>query len=61
MQFGIFNDEGLVDGGFHTAAHAAEFITENYTAEDELEVLEQCSGHPDHAAISCEMCNEEEN
>ncbi len=59
-EHGLFNDEGLVEGGFASAGEATAALLERYVAADELRVAPCCSEHPEHEAESCEECNREE-
>lgn len=58
--YGLFNDEGLVEGGFGSVQEAEQARDDNYEPEDELSVHELCSEHPDHAKVGCELCESEE-
>lgn len=39
--YGIFNDEGLVEGGFYSAQEAHDAIAERYSPEDGLTVRDE--------------------
>lgn len=56
--FGLFSDEGLVEGDFVTERDALDAIAERYDSEDELEVFELCNDHEDQPAHCCEECYE---
>jgi hypothetical protein len=56
-QFGIFNDEGKVEGDFYSFESAAAAVSERYTDEDEVHVAECCHDHPEHEREACEECN----
>ena len=61
MEFGIFSDEGLIEGQFATAASAEKAIAERYSPEDELHVAEVCPYHEGQERLHCEECDEEDN
>lgn len=58
MEFGIFNDEGLVEGDFASLDETVAAIAERYTEEDEVHAAEICRDHPGHERESCEKCND---
>jgi hypothetical protein len=60
MMFGIFNDEGLVEGDFYSQEEAQTAIKERYSEEDDLHVAECCHDHPEQERESCEECNSED-
>ncbi len=60
-EFGLFSDEGLIEGGFTTALDALHTMRQVYSPEDELHVAECCPDHPEHERASCEECNAEED
>lgn len=63
MEFGIFNDEGLVVAGFFDRAEAdaacASIIGELEPGEGngELYVAEICPDHEEYPREGCELCN----
>ena len=57
--YGLFNDEGLVEGGFATREEATKAALESYSPEDDLNVLECCPDHEDYPRICCEACDSE--
>ena len=59
--FGLFNDEGLVEGDFLTVEDAARALRTRYSSEDELRIVAQCEEHPDQERPTCELCNEDED
>jgi hypothetical protein len=59
-EYGLFSDEGIVEGGFYSVAEAQAAIAERYDADDGLEVEEVCPEHPDHPRCGCEKCDAEE-
>jgi hypothetical protein len=54
-EWGIFQDDGMIDGGFMSRAAAQRALDLDY-AEDDAHVAEICSEHPEHEAESCELC-----
>lgn len=59
-EYGLFNDEGLVEAGFYSVEEAKAAITDRYDAGDELEIEEVCPYHQEHARCGCEECDNEE-
>ena len=59
MEYGIFNDEGLIEDGFIDPESAEEHARLHY-AEDDVHVAAICHDHPDQEADNCEECNAEE-
>jgi hypothetical protein len=59
MQFGIFNDEGIIEDGFSTRAAAEKVLRAEYADETHAEVCEICPDHPEQRKDSCEECNTE--
>lgn len=58
--FGLFNDEGCVEGDYSEAEAVARLA--KYESEDPdhgMWVAEQCPDHPEHEKDSCELCEEE--
>jgi len=58
-EYGLFSDEGLVEGGFFSPEEA-NLALERYSAEDGLEVEEVCPEHPEQPRRWCEECDSEE-
>jgi len=56
MEFGIFNDEGKIEGGMFSRAEAEARMAEGYTSEDEVHIGECCHDHPEHEREGCEEC-----
>lgn len=56
VEWGLFNDEGMVEGGFHSYDEAYRGMIEDYDEEDELEIMEVCPDHPEEAKADCEEC-----
>lgn len=55
-EFGIFSDDGLLEGGFYSEEHA-ERIRERDYDEDDAHVAECCHDHPEHERATCECCD----
>lgn len=60
-EFGIFNEEGLLEGDFYSTAEAERAIEERYADEDGAYAAMICRDHPEHEAMNCELCNAEED
>ncbi len=56
-EYGIFNDEGLVEGSFSSQAEAQRAIEERYDEDDALTVELLCRDHSSNAAEQCEDCD----
>lgn len=59
MEFGIFNDEGMIEGDFSSRADA-EIVAQRDYYEDDVTIHEICHDHPEHARESCEDCHDDE-
>ena len=60
MEYGIFNDEGLIEGGFRSE-RAAKIVVTQYHRRGEICVVKVvCPDHEEHANESCEPCMEDE-
>lgn len=59
-EYGIFNDEGLIEDGFFSYEEAS-FVADGYDKDENAHVLEICPDHPEHANSSCEECNAEDD
>lgn len=57
-EFGLFNDEGLVEGGFDDWDKAVDHIGDCYSWEDGLYVAQICPDHENEEHGKCEQCNE---
>jgi len=57
--YGIFSDEGLIEGEFSSREEAEAARLARY-AEDEAHVRETCFDHPENDRASCEECNAED-
>jgi len=55
-EYGIFNDEGLIENGFFSHNEACEAITAKYPGED-FYSARICHKHPEQVAEDCEECN----
>ncbi len=73
-EYGIFNDEGLLESDFYSKEDAETALQEDYPEEvqedaDRVErgeeplhyVARLCHDHPDQPAHGCEECDEEED
>ena len=58
-EWGLFSDEGLIEGDYYSKEDA-EIAATYYDPDDNIEVLEVCSEHPDQPRIYCEECDAEE-
>ena len=58
-EFGLFNDEGLVESGFYSLESAQKDLVERYTPEDELWVGEICPQCGEGEKSYCPKCNDE--
>lgn len=56
VEYGLFNDEGMVEGGFRSLEEAREVIWDRYDEDDELSVLEVCPDHEEQPKYGCEEC-----
>lgn len=59
-EYGLFNDEGCVEAGFYSAEEARAAITNDYDADDGLEIEEICPDHEGQPRCGCEICDSEE-
>ena len=59
-EFGIFAEDGLLEGGFFSAEDAQKVLDGCYSPDDEAHVGACCHDHPQHEAATCEECNAEE-
>jgi hypothetical protein len=63
VEYGIFDDEGLLEGDFWSEEEAQRRLDEAYT-EDDAHVALVCPHHPEQEGVSCELCyaaEEDEN
>lgn len=58
-EYGLFNDEGLVEDGFYTLEDAEKAL-KDYDTDDDLRVFEVCPEHEEEPKLFCEKCNPEE-
>ena len=54
-EWGIFSDEGLIEGEFYSKEDAEQAALK-YDKEDEIYVSEICPYHRDNERNSCEKC-----
>jgi hypothetical protein len=59
-EYGIFNNEGKIEGDFYSFESAVKAMAERYPEGDEVYVAECCPDHPEHERASCEECNADE-
>lgn len=59
QEYGLFNDEGLVEGGFWSRDEAFDAMTSEYDPDDGLEVHEVCPDHPEQPKLCCWRCEAE--
>ena len=57
-EYGIFNDEGLLEGDFYSEASATAMMN-CYYADDDAHVSAICPDHQGHEKDFCEECNAE--
>jgi hypothetical protein len=53
-EYGLFSNEGIVEGGFYSPEEAIQAREQRYDPEDDLEVEEVCPEHPDQPRLGCE-------
>lgn len=56
-EYGIFSEEGLLEGDFYTVESAQAELELDY-AEDGAHVAEICPEHREHEREHCEVCAE---
>lgn len=60
IEYGIFNNEGMVEGQFYSLAEANKALHTYYDLDDdELFVSEICSEHEEQEKDNCEECAED--
>jgi hypothetical protein len=59
-EYGIFNDEGALEGGFYNRDTAVGVLETRYADDPQAYVAEACPDHPDHPRESCEECDSED-
>ncbi|MBY0525567.1 MAG: hypothetical protein K2R98_19335 [Gemmataceae bacterium] len=59
IEYGLFSDEGLIEGNFYSLEEATEALAKS-DPDDELQVFEICPEHPDQTRNHCEECDAEE-
>lgn len=55
-EWGVFCDDGLLEGGFPNEATANEAISDRY-ADDVAHAGVICRDHPEHEEDACEECS----
>lgn len=58
-EYGIFSDEGFLEGDFYTKEAAEKCAADRYS-EDDVHVAECCEQHREEEKEGCEKCEEEE-
>ena len=58
--YGIFNDEGMIDGPFYTKDEADTWAAD-YDEDEGAVVYELCPDHEEQPAHACELCYDEED
>jgi hypothetical protein len=61
IEFGVFNDEGLLEGQFYSRKAAEEALADLYAEDDEAEVAIVCPDHEEQRREHCEECNAEDD
>lgn len=61
IEFGIFTDEGFMEGDFYSVAEAEAGIEARYDEGDGCYVAEVCPEHRDQEKGHCETCDAEES
>lgn len=59
-EYGIFNDEGLLEGQFYDRATADAALADMYS-EDDAHVAECCPDHREQERATCEECDHEDD
>jgi hypothetical protein len=60
-EYGLFSEEGLVEGMFYSPEEATKARDEKYDSEDGLKIKEICPKHLRHPLYWCEECDREED
>jgi hypothetical protein len=61
VEFGIFNDEGLLEGGFTEKQTAYNTMASKYADDKWVYVAEICPDHEEQDREHCEVCAETES
>lgn len=56
-EWGLFADDGMVEGGFLSESEALAVRDSRYHPDDELEAWVVCSDHPEQPSDACEECS----
>jgi len=59
-EFGIFNDEGKIEGDFYSMVEAQARIDADPETYEGCHAAECCHDHPEYEKDDCEDCGEEE-
>lgn len=57
-EYGVFNDEGLLESGFFTKEEAAMAAAQKYPEEKHVYIALVCQIHEEQEAAHCEKCDE---
>lgn len=57
-EYGLFNDEGLLEDQFYSKSAAEDAIRERYSDDEFVKVSEICHDHPEQPSFGCEDCEE---
>ena len=57
IEYGIFTDEGLIEGGFWSRSDAEDALVEHQHLDDEVWVAPLCPEHEGEPAGYCEQCD----
>ncbi len=56
-EYGIFNDEGILEGNLYYLGVAEKLRTDRYWDDPHAYVSEVCPDHPDQPKEGCEECD----
>jgi len=59
-EYGVFNEEGMIDGPFYTH-ESAVVVCKSYDDEEAAYVAEICPTHEEQEYDTCEYCYDEDN
>lgn len=59
-EYGLFNDEGLMESNFYSVEEAQWALVNRYNKEDCLHVAQVCEEHREHEHDACEECYADE-
>ena len=58
--YGLFDDEGQIEGDFTTRDEAETARRTRYDADDDLRIEECCHDHPEEPRAACCLCDADE-